>query len=149
MALHEAAASGDVDTLYSLLLGGANVDECDAVRVRERRARKPPPKAPPFSSSDMSRSQDGCTALHVAAQQESPAPAAALLRAGASPDARDHKRGTPLLRYVESAPQPPTVADTAIASLLMAHGADVNATDEARRLCAALPPAERAHTRLC
>jgi hypothetical protein len=130
MALHEAAASGDVDALYSLLLGGANVDECDEVRLRERRAKGP------FPALTCLRAQDGCTALHMAVQQESPAPVEALLRAGASPDARDRKRGTPLLRYVESAPQPPTVADTAIASLLMAHGADVNATDEARRLCA-------------
>jgi hypothetical protein len=40
MALHEAAARGDADALTALLHGGADVDERDTVRPRERIVRR-------------------------------------------------------------------------------------------------------------
>jgi hypothetical protein len=81
--------------------------------------------------------QAGNTALHLAAGHaaRSPLPVAALLAAGAEADARNAAGETPLFRFVKKAPLPPTPVDTdegSIMSLLIARGADVNATDRVR-----------------
>jgi ankyrin repeat protein len=76
--------------------------------------------------------QDGNTPLHIAAEKRSPLAVAALLGAGASHEARNAEGQTPLMRLVTKAPFPPTQVKTEALSLLIASGADVNASDKVR-----------------
>jgi ankyrin repeat protein len=129
--LHSAAAAGDADALASALGAGAPVDERDEARASAS-ARAPPPRGADAARATVcAAAQAGNTALHVAAALPTPAPVVALLSAGADVNARNAARETPLLRCVDAAPLS-LAADTTVASLLIAAGADVNAVAEAR-----------------
>lgn len=67
------------------------------------------------------------TALHFAARDQKTPIVEVLLRAGATTDARDAFGNTPLWRVV-MAPKP----DLALLRLLLAHGADPDAANEAK-----------------
>ena len=73
------------------------------------------------------RDEKGDTPLHAAAEGSEASAVAALLAAGAEADARNNNGETPLLCHVKRSSCAPD--DTHVLDLLLAHGADVNATD--------------------
>ena len=130
--IHDAAFFGKIDTIRSLLDGGADIDERDTFdrTALHRAAGKASPEVAEFlinKGADLeAKDKLGWTPLVVSANGGHAATAAALLLHGADADSRDDSGKTPLF-------QAAFAGHFGVVKILVEAGADVHARSKLQK----------------